>query len=259
MELPDRLVTEEPMEIRLAGPGDAAVKPLSVTMRTPGNDFELAVGFLVSEGVVEHPGDVVAVRYCEPSEHEAQSYNIVTVHLARAARLAGPQRAFAVNSSCGVCGTSTLEQIRDRCPQVRPGPVVKASMLVGLPDRLRGAQELFDQTGGLHAAGLFRADGGLARVREDIGRHNAVDKLVGRSALDGDLPLSGHLMVVSGRVSFEIVQKAAVAGVPLLAAVSAPSSLAVETARMVGMTVIGFVRGDRANVYTCPERVDMDG
>jgi FdhD protein len=171
--------------------------------------------------------------------------------------LDGVQRRFSVTASCGICGTATLDQLRRRCDPLGPGPSVAVSTLLALPDALRRSQRLFDQTGGLHAAGLADPEGTMLSVREDVGRHNAVDKLVGRGLLDDALPLHDRVLVVSGRLSFEIVQKAALAGIPILAAVSAPSSLAVTTARDLGMTVVGFIRGPRANVYCHPERVDL--
>jgi FdhD protein len=256
LELPDQLAAEEPMEIRVGGPGDEPT-PVSVTMRTPGHDFELAVGFLHSEGVVVSGADVSSVRYCDAPRDEEQRYNIVTVQLTRPAALVGVQRRFSVTASCGICGTATLDQLRRRCAPLRPGPSVAISTILALPDSLRRSQRLFDQTGGLHAAALSDPAGTLVTVREDVGRHNAVDKLVGRGLLDDDLPLDDRVLVVSGRASFEIVQKAALAGIPTLAAVSAPSSLAVATARDLGMTVVGFIRGRRANVYSHPERVDF--
>src|SRR5207244_7859362 len=179
-------------------------------------------------------------------------YNVVTVRLTRPFDAGSFKRNFYATSSCGVCGKASIDQVRVSCPVIGPGPVVRRSVLVGLPDALRSAQRVFEQTGGLHAAGLFDAEGSLLSLREDVGRHNAVDKLVGHALLDGSLPLSAHVLHVSGRISFEIVQKAAVAGVPILAAVSAPSSLAVETAEHVGMTLVGFLRGDTFNVYTHP-------
>jgi FdhD protein len=256
VELPDRLAAEEPMEIRVGGPGEEPTA-VSVTMRTPGHDFELAIGFLRSEGIVASGADVSAVRYCDAPPGDEQRYNIVSVQLTRPTALDRVQRRFAVTASCGICGTATLDQLRRRCDPLKPGPAVAASTLLALPDALRGSQRLFEQTGGLHAAGLAGPEGTLLSVREDVGRHNAVDKLVGRALLDGALPLDDRLLVVSGRVSFEIVQKAALAGIPILAAVSAPSSLAVTTARELGMTVVGFIRGPRANVYSHPERVEL--
>ena len=244
------------MEIRVHGPGQEPA-PLVVTMRTPGNDFDLAVGFCITEGVVESAADVATVAYCLPDDGE-QHYNVVTIALRRPVDLAGHDRAFAANASCGLCGKATLEQVEVACGPVGPGPSVRRSALVTLPDRLRRAQTVFDATGGLHAAACFDPDGQLTVLREDVGRHNAVDKVVGHAALQGRLPLADQLLLVSGRVSFEIVQKAAVAGIPVLCAVSAPSSLAVEAADRLGQTVVGFLRGDRFNVYAHPERIDLE-
>ena len=258
VELPDRLAAEEPMEIRVGGPGDEPTA-VSVTMRTPGHDFDLAVGFLHSEGVVTSGGDVSSVRYCDAPADEEQRFNVVTVRLTRPAALESVKRAFSVTASCGVCGTASLDQLRRRCDPLPPGPTVAISTILALPDTLRSAQRVFDQTGGLHAAGLADTSGSTVMVREDVGRHNAVDKLVGRSLLDGALPLRDRVLVVSGRVSFEIVQKAALAGIPVVAAVSAPTSRAVTPARDLGMTLVAFIRGPRANVYSHPERVDFSG
>jgi len=244
------------MEIRVHGPGQEP-RPLAVTMRTPGNDFELAVGFCVTEGVVRAADDLASVAYCLAGEGE-QEYNVVTVKLRRPVDLDGHERAFAVTSSCGLCGKTTLEHVEQHCAPVADGPVITRRVLAALPDRLRAAQTIFDATGGLHAAAELDARGELLHLREDVGRHNAVDKLVGRALLDDRLPLSVSVLMVSGRLSFEIVQKAAVAGIPVLCAVSAPSSLAVEAARHFGQTLVGFLRGDRANVYTWPERIDLD-
>jgi FdhD protein len=255
-ERSDRLVTEEPMEIRVHGPGEEPA-PLVVTMRTPGQDFDLAVGFCITEGVVDSAADVATVAYCLPDDG-VQRYNVVTIRLRRPVDLAAHYREFAANASCGLCGKATLEQVEVACGPVGAGPRVGRSTLVALPERLRGAQAVFDVTGGLHAAACFGPDGGLTALREDVGRHNAVDKVVGHAALQGRLPLADQLLLVSGRVSFEIVQKAAVAGIPILCAVSAPSSLAVEAADRLGQTVVGFLRGDRFNVYTHPERVDLE-
>ena len=249
-ERPDRLVTEEPLEIRVAAPGRPA-EPLAVTMRTPGNDFDLAAGYVVTEGVAP-PTAIASVSYCLEGVDE-QRYNVVTVTLRQAVAL--PERRFAVNASCGLCGAATLDAALRDVPPVAPGPTVARSVLLGLPERLRHEQALFDATGGLHAAGLFDASGTLRVVREDVGRHNAVDKVVGSLVQDGALPAPDTVLAVSGRVSYEIVQKAAVAGIPILCAVSAPSSLAVDAARRTGQTVVGFLRGGRFNVYTGPERV----
>lgn len=253
-ERPDQVVGEEPLEIRLGGP-DSEPEPVAVTMRTPGHDFELAVGFLLAEGFLAGQDDVRAVKYCDLPDGDPQQYNVVTVTSARPVSIAGRRRNVAVSASCGVCGTATLDELKDRCPQVPEGEAVSAAVLAELPARLRRRQRVFDRTGGLHAAGLFETSGRVLAVREDVGRHNAVDKLVGWAAMHQRLPLSRAVLVVSGRVSFEIVQKAAVAGIPVLVAVSAPSSLAVETARALGMTLAGFVRDGRANLYSAPERV----
>jgi FdhD protein len=251
VELPDRLVTEEPLEIRAAG------QTVTTTMRTPGHDFELAVGFLLSEGVVSGLGDVRQVKYCELPDGADQLYNVVTVDLARSVQVT--PRLGLTTASCGICGTAQVDALIERCPLVPPSPArVSKSALLAMPGRLRTAQGLFDQTGGLHAAGLFSFAGDLLAVREDVGRHNAVDKVVGWALLDGRLPLADTVLVVSGRVSYELVQKAAVAGVPVLAAVSAPSSLAVDTAERLGVCVAGFVRPPTANVYCHAERVDLD-
>ncbi len=252
-ERADTLATEEPMEIRAQGPGQEAVQ-VAVTMRTPGGDFELAAGFLFTEGLIG-PNDVRRVAYCDDVDDEAQRYNVITVTLERPFDEQRLHRNFFATSSCGVCGKAALEEIEVRCAPVPLGFTVQAEVLVSLPDRLRAAQKVFDRTGGLHAAGLATADGRLLSVREDVGRHNAVDKVIGEQLLAGALPLSELVLQVSGRASFEIVQKAAVAGVPVVSAVSAPSSLAVEAGERLGVTVAGFVRDGRCNVYTHPERV----
>jgi FdhD protein len=253
---PDRLATEEPMEIQAAGPGQEP-GPVAVTMRTPGHDFELAVGFLWTEGLLTSPDDLISVRYCEVPPDE-QHFNVVTVRLAREFDVESVVRNFYATSSCGICGKASLEQVHVRCAGVAPGPTVPSRTILGMPGALREAQRIFDETGGLHAAGLFDPTGRLIAVREDVGRHNAVDKLVGMSVLANELPLSDRVLLVSGRVSFEIVQKAAMAGIPLVCAVSAPTSLAAEAADGLGMTVIGFLRDRGFNVYTHPERVDLD-
>src|SRR5436309_611094 len=254
-ERADRLAAEEPMEIRVGGPGQEPAS-VAVTMRTPGNDFELATGFLWTEGLIHARDDVVSVAYCDLPPAE-QRYNVVTVRLSRTFDPTSLQRNFYATSSCGVCGKASLDQVKVECAGVGPGPVVARSAITGLPATLREAQRIFEQTGGLHAAGLFDGGGGVAAVREDVGRHNAVDKLVGWALMRGELPLANCILMVSGRVSFEIVQKAALAGVPIVCAVSAPSSLAVEAADDLGMTVVGFVRDGGFNVYTHPERLDL--
>jgi FdhD protein len=255
-ERPDRLVTEEPMEIRIQQPG-ASPEALAVTMRTPGNDFELAVGFCVSEGILADAAQLAEVAYCLGEEGE-QQYNVVTLRLRQPIDV-GPRRHFAVNASCGLCGKATLDDLEVRCPPVGDGPRVPRSTLAALPDRLRRSQQLFDETGGLHAAATFNADGTLRLLREDVGRHNALDKVIGNAFLEQQVPLADTILMVSGRLSFEIVQKGAVAGIPVLCAVSAPSSLAVSAAERFGQTVVGFLRDDRANVYAGAERVDLDG
>jgi FdhD protein len=259
LDRPDRLVTEEPMEIRVHGPG-APAEAVAVTMRTPGHDFELAVGFCRTEGLLEGPDDVAEVRYCLAEELDAeQEYNVVTVATRGPVDLEGHRRVVAASSSCGICGKATLDQVAVGCAPVAPGPVVARATLLGLPETLRGAQAVFEATGGLHAAGLFTPDGELRVLREDVGRHNAVDKIVGHALLERMLPLTDSILMVSGRLSFEIVQKAAVAGIPIVAAVSAPSSLAVATAERFDQTLVGFLRDGRGNVYTHPERIDLAG
>jgi FdhD protein len=252
-ERPDTVATEEPLEIRIAGPGQDAVQ-VAVTMRTPGSDFELAAGFLLTEGLIA-PRDVQRVAYCDDLDGEEQRYNVVTVTLSRAFDAAALHRNFFATSSCGICGKAALDDVEVRCSPVAPGPVVPSSMIVGLPDALRAKQKVFDRTGGLHAAGLFTAGGELVTLREDVGRHNAVDKVIGERSLANEIPLTDHVLQVSGRSSFEIVQKAAVAGVPIVSAVGAPSSLAVEAGERFGMTIVGFVRDDRCNIYTGTERI----
>jgi FdhD protein len=250
----DDVVGEEPLEIRLGRPGQPA-EAVAVTMRTPGNDFELAVGFLLSEGLLARQSEVSAIRYCDLDEGDAQRYNVVSVTSTGTFDLEGRRRSSSVTASCGICGTATLDQLYQRCATLPAGVPVEASLLLGLPDRLRKDQRLFARTGGLHGAGLYTSDGRVLAVREDVGRHNAVDKLVGWAALGQRLPLASAILVVSGRVSFEIVQKAAIAGIPILVAVSAPSSLAVQTAHSLGMTLVAFVRAERANIYAGAQRV----
>lgn len=257
-ERPDRLVTEEPMEIRVHGAGGDA-EPIAVTMRTPGHDFELAVGFCRTEGLLVGADDLAEVRYCLAEELGAeQEYNVVTVATRLPVDLGDHRRVVAASSSCGICGKATLDEVAVGCDPVTAGPVVAASTVLALPETLRAAQALFDVTGGLHAAGLFTQDGELQVLREDVGRHNAVDKLVGHAVMADLLPRSSSILMVSGRLSFEIVQKAAVAGIPIVGAVSAPSSLAVATAERFEQTLVGFVRDGRGNVYAHPERIDMD-
>ena len=251
----DVLAAEEPLEIRINTAGrDRAI---SVTMRTPGNDFELAVGFLTTEGVIAGKDDVDQVRYCVGGPVE-QQYNIVTVALRPGVTFDEErlQRNFYTSSSCGVCGKASLEAIALQDPPAVPdGPVVDASFVATLPLRLRESQKVFARTGGLHAAGLFAPDGTDVVVREDVGRHNAVDKVVGWLVLEGRFPAGESVLIVSGRASFEIMQKALAAGIPVVAAVGAPSSLAVDVAERFGMTLAGFVRDESLNVYAGRERI----
>ena len=254
---PDTLATEEPMEIRLVGGGSR--QTVAVTMRTPGADFELAAGFLYGEGIVKRPDDIVKISYCVGSDVDAeQRYNIVNVELrgGREYDLRPLERHFYTTSACGVCGKASLEQLELRgCPVVGPGPEISAGTVYSLPAKLREAQGLFDATGGLHAAALFDKDGELLALREDVGRHNATDKLIGWALLEGRLPLSEHVVMVSGRSSFEILQKCLTAGVPVVCAISAPSSLAVDVAKEFGMTLVGFLRAGRFNVYAGFDRI----
>lgn len=254
---PDALAVEEPMEIRLVLPGRAAALSLSVTMRTPGHDFELAAGFLQSEGVVRGRQDIATISYCVDGPEE-QRYNVVNVALRPGVAFA-PERLVRhvyTTSSCGVCGKASLDAIRLQGLQPVDGALrLDAGLVVTLPETLRQEQTLFERTGGLHAAALFDEQGHLVVVREDVGRHNAVDKLVGERLLAGALPLSRCVLLVSGRASFEIMQKALAAGIPAVCAVSAPSSLAVDLAREFGMVLIGFLRGSRFNVYAGADRV----
>ena len=254
-ERTDALAAEEPLEIRVQGPGQEQ-RSVAVTMRTPGGDFELAVGFLFTEGLIAL-GDVRRVAYCDTQPGEDQRYNIVAVTLETPFDHDRLNRNFYATSSCGVCGKAALDDIEVHCAPVADGPEVSSEVLLSLPEALRKAQRVFDRTGGLHAAGLFTADGRAVSVREDVGRHNAVDKVIGEQVLAGRVPLAGHVLQVSGRLSFEIVQKAAVAGIPIVSAVSAPSSLAVEAGERFGMTLVGFVRDDRLNVYSRPERISL--
>jgi FdhD protein len=254
---PDTLATEEPMEIRLLA-GETK-QTVAVTMRTPGADFELAAGFLYGEGIVNSPDDILKISYCVDSDLDAeQQYNIVNVELRgnRGYDLRPLERHFYTTSACGVCGKASLEQLELRgCPAIPPGPEVAPETIYGLPEKLREAQGLFDATGGLHAAALFDKNGELLALREDVGRHNATDKLVGWALLEGRLPLSDHIVMVSGRSSFEILQKCLTAGVPIVCAISAPSSLAVDVAKGFGMTLVGFLREGRFNVYAGSDRI----
>jgi FdhD protein len=251
----DRLATEEPLEIRASGPGQPTVR-VAVTMRTPGHDFELAAGFLFTEGLIAGRRAFSQIRYCNDVGTE-QHLNVVTVDMREHFDATRMQRNFFASSSCGVCGKASIDQLAVACEHVADGPVVSRQVITSLPDRLRAEQRVFESTGGLHATGLFRPDGELVVAREDVGRHNAMDKLIGSRLLAGESPLSSSIALVSGRASFELVQKAAVAGIPIVCAVSAPSTLAVETARRLGVTLIGFLRGERFNIYSNAQRIDL--
>lgn len=256
-ERKDSLATEEPLEIRVASAGES--RTVAVTMRTPGSDFELAAGFLFAEGVIDRREQIAQISYCKDRDlPPEQLYNIVMVELAPSSRLdlSRLERHFHMSSACGVCGKATLEAIALRGVEpVEDGPKIEAAVVGRMPEGLRERQRLFSSTGGLHAAGLFSSRGELIAAREDVGRHNAVDKLVGWALLDGRVPLGDHVLMVSGRSSFEICQKALVARIPIVCSVSAPSSLAADVAEEFAMTLIGFVRDGRFNVYTGRERV----
>jgi FdhD protein len=255
-ERTDRLAGEEPLEIRAAGPGQEAVR-VAVTMRTPGNDFELAAGFLHSEGLLRSPLELAEIKYCTDVELGEQAYNVVTVHLRRPFEAELVQRNFGVTSACGVCGKASIDSIEVASEPLPEGPLVPGAVIAALPERLRTAQRTFERTGGLHATGLFTAGGELTLVREDVGRHNALDKIIGNRMLAGATPLGSSVALVSGRASFELVQKAAVAGIPVLCAVGAPSSLAVDAARRLGMTLVGFLREERFNIYAGAARIAL--
>jgi FdhD protein len=254
---PDTLAAEEPLEIRV-GPAHAKRQALAVTMRTPGHDIDLAIGFLVTEGIIRSTDDVVTAQVCA-GDNEPNTYNVVDVALAPGVEppATDPARHFYTTSSCGVCGKASIDavRVRSRHDIAADAVTVDAGTLTSLPGTLRAAQKAFDATGGLHAAGLFGAGGELVCVREDVGRHNAVDKVIGWAAREGRLPATGHVLMVSGRASFELVQKATLAGVPVLAAVSAPSTLAVDLAEESGLTLVGFLRGRAFNIYTGEHRV----
>jgi FdhD protein len=248
----DEVTIEEPLEIRIGA------DPLAVTMRTPGNDDELAVGFLLSEGIVRERADLKAIAHCTLP---ASLGNVLNIALASTAKFtpAAAHRFGTISTSCGLCGKTSIEFIRQQFPSIGASAQfqIEEATLLKLPERLRSAQGNFARTGGIHAAGIFDLQGNLILAREDIGRHNAVDKVIGRAFLDGMLPLSRHILLVSGRSSLEIVQKALAAGIPIVAAVSAPSSLAVNFARECGQTLIGFLRPPTFNIYAHIERVAM--
>lgn len=253
----DEVATEEPLEIRLkAGGGQREATTVAVTMRTPGNDFELAAGFLFAEGVIRERDEIQRIAYCTDAQ-EPQQYNIVNVELKGDSLpdLAPLERHFYTTSACGVCGKSGLDNLRLKgFGGLDSTLTIPADTIRQLPERLRQSQNLFDRTGGLHAAALFDHTGRLLALREDVGRHNALDKLIGWALLEGQVPLRQQVVLVSGRASYELAQKCLAAGVPVLAAISAPSSLAVDLARAFNLTLIGFLRGS-FNLYSAPERI----
>jgi len=261
----DLLAVEEPLEIRVGYSvrGRRVHNPISITMRTPGDDAELAVGFLFTEGIIHRPDQIREVRHCGPGvnengRQESTKRNTIRVDLEDGVNLdlKRLERHFYTTSSCGVCGKSSIDALRTGAPPLPADSItISRDTLNGLSETLRSAQSVFEQTGGLHASALFDAEGSLDVLREDVGRHNALDKVIGRKFLDGRTPLSDRILLVSGRASFELVQKALMAGIPLMAAVGAPSSLAVDLAREFGMTLIGFLRDGRFNIYSGHERV----
>jgi len=251
----DRVVGEAPLEIRAAGPQQAPVA-VAVTMRTPGNEDELAIGFLRTEGLIDGP-EVVSTAGGDPASL-SQPDDTITVRLTHQfddSKVA--ERHFIATASCGICGKASIDEVALRADPLPEGPVITRSVILALPDLLRAAQRAFDETGGLHAAALFKPNGELVALREDVGRHNALDKLVGSQVLAKAMPLHERILMVSGRVSFEIVQKAAVAGIPIVCAISAPSDLAIETAERLGVTLVGFLRGTAFNVYAHDARLDL--
>ncbi len=247
---PDSLAVEEPLELRLGG------QSLTVTMRTPGSDIDLAHGFLLGENIIGSREDIVSARYCAGTDENGQNtYNVLDIELRTPTMV--PARNFLTTSACGLCGKTALDEVRThtRFPLPARGPIVDADVLATLPGELRARQTVFDATGGLHAAGLFTADGTALAVREDVGRHNAVDKVIGWALREDRIPAHDLVLIVSGRASFELVQKAVMAGIPVLGAVSAPSSLAVDLAADAGLTLAGFLRGDTMNIYTAAHRL----
>lgn len=246
----DELATEEPLEIRLSPTN----KTLAVTMRTPGADFELVAGFLYSEGIIKNKSDIVKMSYCvDPNIDGEQRQNIINVTLKPELNLdfKSLERHFFTNSSCGVCGKASIESLEQKgCPILTEDWHVTANIIYNLPEQLNKAQSVFHKTGGLHAAALFNPEGNLLKLREDVGRHNALDKLIGSAFLADEFPLNQRMVMVSGRTSFEIIQKCLMAKIPIICAVSAPSSLAVSLAQAFNLTLIGFLRGQRFNVYS---------
>jgi FdhD protein len=260
---PDLLAIEEPLEIRIGfgTHGEREQKSISITMRTPGHDFELALGFLFTEGIIQFYNQVESIKYCEDVGRQEEKDNVVRIELKPEILIDFQklQRNFYTTSSCGVCGKSSIEAVRQQCHMITSDWKINPSLIHALPDKLRKAQHVFEYTGGLHASGLFHnKTEELVLLREDVGRHNALDKIIGAKFIEGKIPLTDYILLVSGRASFELVQKAALAGIPMLAAVGAPSSLAVQLAQNTGMTLLGFVRDNRFNIYTCSERIQQD-
>lgn len=256
-ERSELLATEEPLEMRLKAGTQS--RRLGVTMRTPGNDFELAAGYVYGEGIVRSRDEIDEITYCLDNDvTEEQQYNVVSIRLRADAvpDIGGLERRVLTSSACGVCGRENIDALLERCSPVTSEIRIDADFVGALPERMRASQRVFEATGGLHAAALFDSAGKLRIVREDVGRHNALDKTVGWALMQGLLPLNDCVAMVSGRASFELVQKCAAAGIPILCAVSAPSSLAVATAAALGITLVGFVREGRCTVYTRPERID---
>jgi FdhD protein len=257
---PDLLAVEEPMEIilRYGPPENREEKKLAVTMRTPGHDLELTLGFLFSEGIVNHPDDVLSIRHCETVAHEEEKENVVKVELSDHCSFdpALLNRHFYTTSSCGVCGKSSIDQVAVSCNfELNPHIKVSESWIRQLPEKLLANQNIFEFTGGLHASALFEPEKEMLSLREDVGRHNALDKLIGSRLVEGEIPLDNDVLLVSGRASFELVQKAIRAGIPVMAAVGAPSSLAVDLAQSHGLTLVGFLKSKRFNVYSGQNRI----
>ncbi len=254
----DMLATEEPLQIELRAGGEQ--RTAAITMRTPGSDYDLAAGFLYAEGVIRSRHEIANMRYCVDGEQDQQQYNLLAVTLRREQlpELVQLERYFFINSACGVCGKTMLDDLAAReLPALSDHETVICTpkMLHPLPSKLRAAQRIFDETGGLHAAALFDLEGNLLAVREDVGRHNALDKLIGWGLLNKQLPFTDKIIVVSGRASYELLHKCRIAGAPIFCAVSAPSSLAAELADQFGITLVGFLRDDRFNIYTHPARI----
>ena len=256
---PDLLAIEEPLEIRVGfgSMSERQQKSLSVTMRTPGHDFELAAGFLFTEGIIQSFSQIESVKYCEDGGKQEQKENIVRVELKSEVKINFEklQRHFYTSSSCGVCGKTSIDAVKVNCESLSDSFTISSEVVHSLSDKLRKAQLVFEYTGGLHASAIFDASGNLILLREDVGRHNALDKIIGAMLFKNETPLSNYALLVSGRASFELVQKAAVAGIPVLAAVGAPSSLAVQLANDAGMTLLGFVRDQRFNIYCGEQRI----